>query len=145
MADVRIRMDLKNGGRVSITKTAIVAAVRLLEQDSSVSLNYSSQEVANWVVSHIKATHSLNDEGFSHVVGKISWAEDPKKSPFGPFTPYVSCSRFAIITDGIKVINATEKTSRGLDIAEALPRILAKVIKDTPSVTKVESDIDDFI
>ena len=144
MAEVRIRLDLKNGGRVSITKTAIVAAVRLLEQDPAVNLNSSSQEVANWVVSHIKATHSLNDKGLHHVVGKITWVEDPKRNIFGN-TENTGCSRFAIITDGKVVVNATEVSSRGLDMVEALPRILAKVIKDTPSVTKVETDIDDFI
>ena len=144
METSRVRLDLKGGGRVSITKSAIVAAVRILEQDSTVGIKTSSQELANWVVSHIKATHSTNDEGYSHVVGKISWAPEVKTTIYGLPEP-IRNSRFAIILDAGKVINATEVTSRGLHISEALPRILAKAIRETPNVKVLETNIDEFI
>lgn len=142
MSESRIRLDLKKGGRVSITKSAIVAAVRLLEQDTSVEFKLTSQEVANWVVSHIKATYTEVEEGF-HIIGRIVWSEDPySRVPVN--ASGLGHSRFACIINN-NVFLKPSRLYQGLTVSEALPRMLALAIRNTPCVSIKENNIDDFI
>ena len=143
MSEDRIRMDLKKGGRVTFTKSAIVAAVRILEQDQTVELSKSSQDIANWIVAHIRANYVPCEQG-DLVTAKVTWVEDPSFSMFKS-TNDVQDSTFQLVVSDKIILIAPLNLLSGLMISEALPRILAEMIKKTPCVNVKITNIDDFI
>ncbi len=143
MSEDRIRMDLKKGGKVTFTKSAIVAAVRILEQDQTVELKKSSQDVANWIVAHIRANYVACGQG-NLVTAKVTWVEDPSFSMFKS-TNDVQDSTFQVVVSDKTISRAPFNLLNGLTISEALPRILAEMIKKTPCVIVKRINIDDFI
>ena len=128
---------------MTFTKSAIVAAVRILEQDQTVELSKSSQDIANWIVAHIRANYVFCEQG-TLVTAKLTWVEDPSFSMFKSTNDIQDSTVQMVVSDKIIVSSSLNKLS-GLLISEALPRILAEMIKKTPCVTVKRTNIDDFI
>lgn len=110
----RIRLDITPKGKVTFTKTAVVAAVRLLEQRPNITMSCSSRELIDWAA---KATWAQKKDD-KYVIG-IAWA-DPKFHE-------ATCS-FDIKYDKINM----------KPIPEVLPQIIADLIEKTDKVSVTE-------
>ena len=128
MNSYRIRLDVKRNGKVTVTKSAIVLAVRLLEQDPTVELTNSSQEIANWVVEHFTA----HAQGYK-VSLFLSWVVDPEVNISG------------IVESNVRTASLEFVMDSSFDGADNLPQLLANLIRKAPCVRVKQSDIDDFI
>jgi len=142
MNEARIRIDLKKGGKVSITKSSIVAAVRLLEQDKSVSFP-SSQEVANWTVDHLVANYVPLALG-NKVMVQIKWV-DGSSTSVSESRSNASEAEFTVQVHDNTIMSASVLGCEGMSVSDALPMLIARIIKKTPCVKVEEKDIDEFV
>lgn len=133
----RIRIDIKSRGRASVTKTSIVEAVRLLEQDKSIRVSIESRELIDHVFNNLKVTYSKDAPTLARV--RIAFNAIDFTEGFRECTS-VLCMDLAENT----VLRIGTESCEPQAISEVLPSVLAKLIKQSALCTK-SSNIDDFI
>lgn len=123
----RIRIDLVGKSGAKITKSTIVEAVKLLEQDPLVELNGTSRDIIEQVSKSLWATYK--SDLVTVVTIGMAWNDVNNGSEFKRTT-----LEFTLYNNKIDKI----------PVYIALPQLIAKLIKST-SLVKILIEKDNFV